>query len=184
MADCLSNLSGIRKIPCGEALGGYKYILLSPFQEGLEFTMGTGSVANYITSIPNDITGVYKYELVPGASTNTFTQEGADSAENGVTPKTLTVVVSLPRIDADTSAHLGLLSNQRLYVFLVDNMGNMLLIGRENGAWKTADTLTTGAAYADYQGFTVTFTATERYNAGFLSPAAQAQVLALLPPEV
>lgn len=149
-----STVSNGRSIPCKSAVGGLKNIFFAPYTDT---TAALTDSAGTITL--DDSVSFYKYELLKG--TSTLETAITSSRENGTTYYETTLNVSLVHLDVATQEQIKLLAHGRPQIVVETYQGDGFLVGKDHGAEVTGGTIVTGAAFADFNGFTLTLTAQE-----------------------
>jgi hypothetical protein len=142
---------------CKNQRGGYKNLYFANYAEYAYV------IANSILTSLGTLSEVFVYEVK--ATTNTVTETGTGSEDNGTFSVAQSISVTLPKLAADLQAQIQLICYGRPFVFVEDYNGNIFLIGATNGTMSNC-TKVTGGAGGDLTGFTLTITAEE----GMLSP--------------
>lgn len=154
------DISSGRGLSCKDAISGLKNVYFINYGE-TTFTMAvdetiTGPVAVTPTA--------YKYELHLG---NDLTQNIQSSPENGTLYFEQVLSITLKKLSAEDNVQVKALSSGHPHIFVEDQMGNIMLVGRLNGADVTAGTAVTGNDFGDLNGYTLSFTGKERTLANF-----------------
>mgnify|MGYP000017308914 FL=1 len=153
---------------CKQNLGGNSKLFLFNYQED-PFTILAGEA----TAINVLITAVYEYEIE--GTLNTLVEDMISDVDTGVTVNTQTVVMTLRKQDAATSAEFNLLAYGDAQAVIRDRNGVYHALGISEGLnWSI--NAQTGGAYTDLNGYTVTGTSTE----GSLSPKLDAATITAL----
>ena len=139
---------------CNDSIGGVNKLFLFNFVEDA-FTVADGIA----TAINPLVTVAYEYDLI--GDTHPFSQNKVPSRDNGTSPNTQTVVAQLPKMDASTSAELNILSHAPVIAVIKDRNGVYHVAGLDDGVDFTIDTAT-GSAKGDFNGYTMTGTATTK----------------------
>lgn len=156
-------LSSGRLLQCKDKIGGIKTVFL-------------GLHSDFITGIAEDATEeiitlptatIYRYELSQAAGD--FIETITSSVENGTVFWNQVVNISLMQLTAADRLELQNVAQSRLAVFVLDNNDNIWMVGQYDSAELTAGTAATGTAKGDANGYTLTFTATEKLPARRLS---------------
>jgi hypothetical protein len=84
----------------------------------------------------------------------------------------------LKKLSPELTKELKLLAYSRPKIFVADRNGNCFLVGKNEGADMTGGTITTGTAYGDLSGYTMTFTGNEQLPANFLTGSTLANPFA------
>lgn len=143
---------------CKESIGGNGKAY---FYNSLEdpFTIVNGEA----TAINAGLTVVYEYELE--GDLNTLIENLVSDRNTGTTINTQTLVMTLKKIDAATSAEMNLLAKSYPQAVVKDRNGVYHAIGIDDGIDFTIDQMT-GGAKTDLNGYTLTGVSTT----GSLSP--------------
>ena len=75
--------------------------------------------------------------------------------------------LTLKKLSSGDNLQIKTLASGNPFVFVEDQMGNIMLVGYKNGAQVSAGTAVTGNEFGDLNGYTLSFTANERYLANF-----------------
>jgi hypothetical protein len=145
---------------CKQNLGGQSSLFLFNYVED-PFTIVDGS--GEASGINPLLTVVYQYELA--GDLNTLTENQVSDDNTGVTVNTQTLVASLRKQDAATSAEFNLLTYGNAQAVVKDRNGVFHCLGISEGLNWSVDA-TTGGARTDLNGYTVTGVGLE----GALSP--------------
>ncbi len=156
---------------CKDQRGGYKNLYFANYAD-YGFSIG----AHTVTSL-GDLEEVFKYEVK--ATTNTLTETGTSSQDNGTFLNAQSLAVTLPKLSADLQAQVQLICASRPYVFVEDYNGNILLVGAANGTMSNC-TKVTGGAGGDLSGYTLTIAAEESNLSPFLDNTTKAALRALV----
>ena len=161
--------------PCKDAVGGINNIYIFNFADvptsGITFDVTNTDVIDVLGS---SLTA-YKYELK--ATTNTLEQTINASRDNGTTFFEQALNITLKKMDKEANKELKLLSYGRPKIVVEDNNGNLLFCGFEHGLDVTGGTFATGGSLGDLNGYTLTFTGSEKTPANFCIPATGTTVL-------
>jgi hypothetical protein len=117
----------------------------------------------------------YKY-LVKGA--NSLEQAITSSPENGTTFFEQTLTLNLQKLTKEDMVQVKLLAFGRPHAVIEDMNGNFFLAGKNNGLSVSGGSITTGAAFGDMSGTTLTLSGQEVLPANFISGATQANPFA------
>lgn len=159
--------------PCKNSTGGNKAAYFINFVEDA-FTVSNGEA----TAINVAITEVFKYEL--RADGNTLEQEAVSDFNTGTTVITQTLNLALKKLDKDTNNEVKLMAHGRPIIVLQDRNDNYSIVGLTEGADLTSGTSATGGAKADFNGYSLTFVATEPEYGQFLDAATVTALQALV----
>ena len=155
------NISLGRNEPCKDSIGGLQGVYFINFNTG-SYTLDATDV---VTAFPSGSTAYY-YQL---KGTNGFTETVNTSRENGTTFFAQALSLQLKKLSAEQTKEFKLLAYGRPKIVAHTRNGEALLIGRLEGADMTAGTDSTGVAYGDLFGYTMTFTGNEPLPANFIS---------------
>lgn len=158
MATC--DISSGRGLSCKDAISGLKNVYFINYGETL-FTM---AVDETITGPVTSGATAYKYELHLG---NDLTQNIQSSPENGTLYFEQTLNLTLKKLSKEDNVQIKSLASGHPHIFVEDQMGNIMLVGRLNGADVVSGTAVTGNAFGDLNGYTLGFQANERTLANF-----------------
>lgn len=161
-----------RTEPCKDAIGGLKAAYFLNFQEDA-FTITAGEA----TAIDIGVTEVFKYELL--ADGNTLVENITSDQNNGTTIFEQVLTLALKKITAATAVEVNALAKGRPIIVVQDRMGNYKIVGISDGTVLTGDS-NSGGAKADFNGYNLTFTATETDPAPTLDSATVTALLALV----
>jgi hypothetical protein len=149
---------------CKDQKGGIKSIY---FANGTADDFAFVITAHQLTSL-GTLDEVFKYEVK--ATTNTLTETGTSSEDNGTFFVAQALAITLPKLSADLQAQAQLICAGRPSVFVEDYNGNIVLVGAYNGTMSNM-TKVTGGASGDLSGFTLAINAEEKDNSPFLDSA-------------
>ena len=175
------NVSAARGIDCRDAIGGLKAIFFckdysndiveSMTVGATDYTITTAGFANW--QAYGATLDVYKYDLVTDLSNFTTAIEADKASGSVMWNQTLNVV--LQKVVAADLYQLGLISKNRVQIFVQDSNDNVYLMGIEDGCYLTGgDSIATGAARSDMNGLTLNFTAKEKVPVYILAASAGA----------
>ena len=165
-------LTSGRTEPCKDAVGGIKAAYFIDYVED-SFTVSGGEA----TAIDAGVTTTYEYEL--NSNNNTFVQTATSSKENGTTTYLQTLTLSLKKQTQASAEEIHLLMKSRPVIVVRDNMGNYQVMGISDGTVGTGE-IASGGAKEDFNGYTLTFTATEVEPAPFLDATTKTAFIALI----
>ena len=141
---CTSLTKG-RGLDCNRISGGIKYIYFAVYDQVSSIPVSSGE----ITDIEMGSNDLYRYTTPLGVASLTDTIVG--SRENGTIYYTPSVTVILNRLTKEDQNQIKLLGQTRLIVFAQLNQQ------LTNGLELNAGTMDSGAAFADRNGYTLTF---------------------------
>lgn len=159
-------LASGRLIDCKDSIGGIKAIYISA---GYIDQPSVAYVADPLTqgweAATNDtVTQIqaqtyYEFEVRP--ETASLTVNYTSDPASGTTFFEQQLSVTLQKLDATDIADIRILTQGRFQVWVLDNMGNVWLLGAEFGCNVTGGSLTTGAGFGEMSGYTLDMTARE-----------------------
>lgn len=152
-----------RTEPCRDAVGGLRAMYLLNFIED-SFTLAAGEA----TAINAAVTEVFKYELV--ADGNNLVETGTQDPNAGTTTYEQVLSVVLKKQTKESANELAILMRARLVVVVQHRDGSYRVVGLEDGTFQTGD-FQSGGAKAEFNGYNLTFTATETQPAPYLDAA-------------
>ncbi|HDZ15246.1 hypothetical protein LCGC14_1395720 [marine sediment metagenome] len=162
-----------RKHCAKDTLGGNKAAFFINFVDD-SFTVVDGEA----TAINVAVTDVFKYELLNDG--NIFDQNIVSDFNAGTTTNTQTITLLFPKLDKDTALQVDLLAKGRPVIVMQDRQGKYRVAGILDGCDLTGSTLSSGGAKADFNGFNLTFTATDQNSAPTLTADTLTALLALV----
>ncbi len=154
-----------RGIPCLNAKPGIDRFYLIPRTElGKEaFTISGGEV----TGLDTSITEVFKFDI-RGDDENVFNNNKPETGRSsGATTYNEEFIVKLAKVDKETTQELDNIAKSTPNVVVKDNNGNYRLMGLSEGTYLNIQEAS-GGAKTDFNGYTLTFTATEFEPAPFV----------------
>ena len=171
MATC--DINSGRLLSCKDAISGLKAVYFVNYED-INGVSGNTLTYNSLTEEIDGITtpgstSAYKYDLHLG---NDLTQNIQSSPENGTLYFEQVLSITLKKLSSGDNLQIKQLASGRPLIFVQDQMGNIMLVGRTNGADVTAGTAVTGNAYGDLNGYTLSFTGMEPTLANFYATPA------------
>jgi hypothetical protein len=164
------DLSAGRNVPCKDVVGGVSAVYFVDFG-------GLGAITESADEV-TDMAGTfsaYKY-IVKGA--NSLEQAVNSSQDAGTTFFEQTLSLSLPKLSKEDMVSFKLISYGRPHCVIVDNNNNAFLAGKEHGLTVSGGSITTGAAFGDMSGTTLTLSGQEKLPANFIAGATAANPFA------
>lgn len=158
-----------RKVPCKDVIGGIVRAWFVDFGD-----LGT------VTKVDDEITDLsgtftcYQYEL---KGTNSLETAITSSRENGTTFFEETLTLTLPKLSKEDNKELKLMAYGRPHIAVEDRNGNFMLCGLEHGMEVTGS-ISTGTAFGDLSGYSLTLTGQELEPANFISGGTSADPFA------
>tara|TARA_R110001632_G_scaffold24676_3_gene68541 strand:+ start:422 stop:937 length:516 start_codon:yes stop_codon:yes gene_type:complete len=159
-------LTGGIPIGCGGSTGGLKNVYVGAFSDTTAFTYDADDIIDTMTSTES----YYTFKFKPQSGSQN--EEGTHSIENGTTFYTQVLALTFHKLQAASRNKLLELATVSMHVIVETQNGEYWLLGLKNGADLTASTSTTGQAYGDLNGYTVTITGLEPVMAHQLSQTA------------
>jgi len=150
-----------RALPCKESRIGIKSVDFAVFKDAV-FTITAGEV----TAIPLAVTAVFRYQ-VKGTG-NKFEDVGTINQENRTVEFKSTLSLVLPKLGATSDVELSALLYGRVYAFVKDFNGNVIVCGIESGMEATVMNKST-----DTQGYSITLEALDKVVSPHLSSTAK-----------
>lgn len=152
---------------CKDFPGGVKSIFLGHLSD---FTSGVTVTAHEVTALPTAT--IYEWDL-KNESTLFEQKPVVDQVNHTIYfEQTLTVPVNALVTGAGDATRLALLDSvmrEQNVIFVQDQNDVIYMMGRINGAEVTDGSITTGQAMGDFNGYNLTFTAKEKFQAEVLS---------------
>lgn len=158
--------SGRGSYDCKLSVGGLKtmYVL-----KGFDKTLKADStITNSVMTATTASNDVYEFPLHNDG--NTYSENNTTSREAGTSIFSQEGAIVLKRQDSLTQDLLESLSKGRFQIILEDHNGQFRLIGLENGADFTVNSVT-GGAMEDRSGYDVSFVAKEKSMAIYVAEA-------------
>lgn len=157
------DLSAGRNVPCKDVVGGIDSVYFVDFGDLGAITLTSDEVTDMAGTF-----SAYKY-IVKGA--NSLEQAVTSSQDNGTTFFESTLSLNLPKLTKEDMVQFKLMAYGRPHCIIVDNNGNAFLAGKEHGLTVASGSITTGAAFADMSGTTLTLSGQEKLPANFIAGA-------------
>tara|TARA_R100001463_G_scaffold23695_2_gene56645 strand:+ start:6426 stop:6980 length:555 start_codon:yes stop_codon:yes gene_type:complete len=165
------DLTGGRKKPCKDAVGGVVKVHFVDFGDLATVTVGS---SDEIT----DISGTFNYSTYDVKGNSSLESNINSSIENGTTFFEQVTNLTLHKMTKEDNKELKLMTYGRPHVFVQTFDNKVLLVGREHGAEVTGGTAVTGTAMGDLNGYTLTLTANETTLPNFVDGATDANPFA------
>lgn len=162
-----------RTAPCKDSVGGIKKALFLDYEKDA-FTVSAGQA----TAISEDVTEVFEYDL--RADNNTFSESMVTDKNTGTTVNTQTAELRLIKQEYQTSNEIKLMAHGRPIIVLVGYDGSYKVMGITEGSDLTGSNIQSGGAKGDFNGYDLTFTATEMALAPYLDAATITAIEALV----
>lgn len=167
------NLTSGRTEPCKYAIGGIKKAIFIDYVENA-FTV----VAGEGTAINVAVTEVFEYDL--RADNNTFVESIVSDKNTGTTINTQTSEIRLKKQTAASAKEVKLMAHGTPLIVLVGYDGSYKVMGISEGCDLTGSNIQSGGVKNDFNGYDLTFTATETELAPYLDAATVTALEALV----
>jgi len=163
-----------RQIDCRDSVGGVAEIYVTEFTNvpQANITASSGS----ITAL-SCLSGKKFFTYQMEKENASFEEKVVSSRENGTLYYEQTLTFNFKKLSAALRNDLHILAQNRLMFIVKDNNGLFRLMGQTNGADIGEASATTGKAFGDLNGYTLTFTGMESQPASFVSQALVTGVL-------
>lgn len=157
MPNCANSIASSFLIDCLDSNGGVKEIKVKAFDSAL-----TGhSVSSGVDTLSGAaLTGWYLFEAAQ--ETSIATSDGATDRATGTTVHTQTITYINNKLKASFRNTLNSMHGMFVHVAVLDNNDNVWLFGYQRGCIVSASSSTTGTAFTDRNGYSVTFTGREK----------------------
>lgn len=157
MPNCSSSIAGSVLLDCLNSNGGIDEIKIKTFDStysGITVTSGVGTLAGAALS------GWKLFECEE--ETAMADDAGATSSTEGTTVFTQTLTYINNKLKASFRNSLNSMHGMRVHIAFKDNNGLVWLVGYERGMIVSASSSSTGTAFNERNGYTVTFTGREK----------------------
>lgn len=165
-------LTSGRTEPCKDAIGGLKTVYFLDFVED-SFTISSGEA----TAIDSGVTVTFKYDL--NQTGNTFIEAPTSDSDTGTTTYLQTLVIFLKKQTKLSANEIHLLLKSRPVIVVRDRMSNYKVVGLSDGTVGTGETQS-GGEKNSFNGYNLTFVATETEPAPYLDSATTTAFLQLV----
>ena len=162
------NISFGRNEACKDSISGIKAVYFINYTSG-SFVLDADDVVTDFPLAPglNPLTA-YKFEV---KGQNGFTTTVNTSRDNGTTFFGQEVTLTLKHLDSVMQKEFKLLAYGKPQIVVHTRQGDAFLVGKDEGSDLTSGTITSGIAYGDLSGYTMTFSAMEKLPPLFLEGA-------------
>lgn len=150
------NISSGRTVDCKDQIGGIKAVYFMNYV-ALEEDIAVDGATGAVTTIGTQT--VYQFDVRPETASLTINVNG--SKENGTTFYEQSFDITLHKLTATDEDNLRLLTYGRPQIFVLDNNGQVFLLGAINGCDVNSGQITTGTGFGDMSGYTLSFTGRE-----------------------
>lgn len=161
-----------RQEPCKDSIGGIKTVYACDYLAS-SFTVAAGVA----TAMNVSLTVAYQYDLK--SDTNTYNEDPTSDNETGTTTYAQSLVLHLKKQTQASAAEIHLLLKARPIWVILDRNDNYRVMGLTDGTDGTG-TIPTGGAKTEFNGYDLTFTATETEPAPYLDSATETAFLAVV----
>jgi len=161
-----------RAEPCKDAIGGFKTAYAVDLLEDA-FTITSGEA----TAMNVALTVAYQFDL--NATGNTLNETPTADNNAGTTTYAQELALSLKKQTKASANEIHLLLKARPIWVVKDRMGNYKVVGISDGTTGTGETLS-GGAKEEFNGYNLTFSATETEPAPYLDAATVTALKALV----
>lgn len=157
-----------REIDCADSAGGVAELYVAEYDNVQQAAIIASS--GTITSM-NCLPGkrFYTYQMEKGNAQ--FDEKTVRSVENGTTFHEQTLTFNMKKLSARMRNDIYILAQKRTLWIVKDNNGIIKLLGQVGGMDLTEATASTGKAFGDLNGATLTFAGMEKEPANVLSQA-------------
>ena len=159
------DLTAGRLLPCKDVVGGIQTVFFMDYGDLTNFTLTNDEITNAVTA---SSISLFRYDL-KGASS--LEQAITSSPDNGTTFFEQTLTLNLQKLTKEDMLEFKLIAYGRPLVIVMDNNDNFFLAGKEHGMSVSGGSITTGAAFGDMSGTTLTLSGQEKLPANFISGA-------------
>lgn len=161
-----------RTEPCFDSIGGLKAAYSIDFVED-SFTITSGEA----TALSGSVTVTYKYNL--NSDENTFNEPATADKSAGTTTYAQELKLHLKKQTKDSANELHLLVKARPVWVVLDRNDNYRVVGLSDGCTGAIE-ITSGGSKEEFNGYDLTFTATETEPAPYLDSATETAFLAIV----
>lgn len=157
MATCI--LSNGYTLPC-KGIAGVQEVYIGTWNNGsLTYTIGTGSNIGQITAFGGATVSFYGFQQ--SIETGGLTETGNFNEQNGTAYYDQVCEITVQNITQALNDQVNTLGRGRWRIIVLDQNGNYWLVGKVNPVSVTSVAGGLGKAYADLNGYTITFTGKE-----------------------
>jgi len=153
-------LTAGRAINCKDTIGGISRAWLTTSSFGA-LTLGSDGE---VTVIAGASISLFKYDLKGANGLETAINS---SPENGTVFFESTLTLQLPKLTKEDIKELKLLAYSRPIIFVETRNGDLLMMGHKHGC-ELSGSISSGVAFGDFNGMSLTFIATEKIPPQFV----------------
>ena len=150
------NITAGRERACKEGIGGNSTLYLFYQNDTTFFALSEDKAT--VATCTAAVDSIFAFPLV--GDSNTLEMSVVGDRNTGTRVNTQTLTVTLPRLDAVTSAQMNLLVAGYPQAVILDKQGNYIVLGLDHGMDFTV-VASTGGAASDMNGYTLTGVAME-----------------------
>lgn len=154
-SNCLLNAG--YALGCKDNTGGIQKVFIANYSSLTTYTLDTNNIISALggEASGNPVGDLTFYTFEQRNENAEYASEGQHSTENGTNFWVQTVNLIFHKNEADIRNTLLLLAKASLVVIVLDQNGKYWVIGKQNGAELIASTASSGKAYGDLNGVTV-----------------------------
>jgi hypothetical protein len=170
-------LSGGYSVGC-KTISGIQEVYIGTYNGGATASGGLGYVTDangQITSFVGTTSSFYRFQQP--IETGSVTVNGNFNEQNGTAYWDQVAEITISGVTQSTINQVDALGKGRWRILILDQNGNYTLMGKVNPVTVTAGTGGLGKAYADLNGFVITFTGKEFDVLTQVSSSAAAQLI-------
>lgn len=160
-------------LDCKDSQGGLEAVWFIPYNDVTAITEASGVVSAITKANGKQF---YKYQLVK--NTASFTENIEGNIENGTVNYAQELTIVINKLQVNMRNEILLLAKNNLMAVVKDKNGKYWLAGRYSGLDLTAGSAGSGTAATDRNGYTLTFSGSERE----LAPEVNSSVISTLQP--
>jgi len=163
-----------REIDCADSVGGITELYVCEYnnvqQSAITASSGTITAMNCLPT-----TKFYTYQMEKGNAS--FDEKTVRSVDNGTTYHEQTLSFNIKKLSARMRNDIYILAQKRTFWIVKDNNGLIKLLGQVGGMDLGEATASTGKAFGDLNGATLSFKGMEKEPANVMSQAILTSLL-------
>jgi hypothetical protein len=156
---CSNSITSSFTIDCLDSNGGVASIKVRAFDANLVTNGYATTTSGQITFAGSGLTDWYLFECAQ--ETSVSNSDGVTDRANGTTVHTQVLTYINNKLKTSFRNSLNSMHGMLLHVAYLDNNGQAWLLGYSRGCIVSASNATTGTAFGDRNGYSVTFTGRE-----------------------